>query len=106
MRTLRPSLPSLLHTCLASLALFSLSALASAPRVLSKPRQSNTYLIIPQRLLTLPVKLQKALQFRLFIRMPFVLAQDIVEQLCDGVGDGEEEVHHAEHKGGAGASYL
>ena len=38
--------------------------------------------------------------------MPFVLAQDIVEQLGDGVGDGEEEVHHAEDKGGAGAAYL
>lgn len=74
--------------------------------VIRMMREIVTRLVIPQRLLAFPVELQKTLQLRLLIRVPFVLAQDVVEEFSDGVRDGKEEVHHAEHERGAGTANL
>ena len=50
------------------------------------------------------MELQKRFEFGLFVGVPLVFAEDVVQEFGGRPGDGGEEVHHAEDEGGAGCA--
>lgn len=55
----------------------------------------RTHLVVTEGLFAFTVKLQETLQLCLLVCVAGLAAEDVVEQLCDGPGDGSKDDHQA-----------